>query len=107
GVSGLIGLRLIDGVIQVPTILPQLQPGFVDRDLDEPGAEARLPSEAWERRKCLQDRFLGYLLSVRDVVENGHRGRKDASLARLDQSVKGFFVSSADPLNQLSFVVES
>src|SRR5271167_1104395 len=44
-ISFVIGPRLLDGLVQVSTVFSDLQTRFVDRDLDDPGAEFRLAPE--------------------------------------------------------------
>ena len=58
---------------------------FIHRDLDQPGAEARLTAKLPQVRKGFQDGFLGYVLCFGFVAEQGQRGHINPAFVGLDQ----------------------
>jgi hypothetical protein len=46
-------------------ILPQLEAGFIDGDLDQPGAKFAVSAKTRQRRESLQDSLLSNLLCIK------------------------------------------
>src|SRR5277367_2351887 len=86
------------------SLLSQLEPGFVDRDLNEPGTEFGLATKSRQVHKSLQNSLLRDILGIRGVIQYGHRGDVYRSLVRSDEAVESVSVAFTDKLNKLGFV---
>ena len=69
-------------------VLPSPHARFVHRDLDQPGAEARLAAKLPQVGKGLQNRLLRHVLGVRVVAQEGQRRRIDPAFVGLTSSAK-------------------
>src|SRR5579864_5458735 len=79
---------LVDGFHSYRSLSSPPHQRFVDRNLDQPGAEARLRSKLPDIRECLQHRLLGHILGVGLVAQNGERCSVNPPFVGLDQFVE-------------------
>src|SRR5712691_2488579 len=89
-------LLFINGLIEVFAVLANFQPGLIDGDLDQPGAEFGFATESGQGGEGLQNSFLRHFLSIGGVIENRHGSGKDAAFTWLNEAKEGLGVALAN-----------
>src|SRR6266496_4180038 len=82
-------------------VLANLHPRFVYCDLDEPGAELRFATEAFDVDKSLEYCFLRDFLGVGLIVHDRHGTHEDRTLVWTHELVEGIAITRADALDEL------
>ena len=82
-------------------LFAELHTGFIDGDLDQPGAELALAAKLFDVHKCLQHRLLRGVFGIRVVVQHRPCRKEYRSLVRADQAVEGFLIAFSHSADQL------
>ena len=78
--------------------------GLIDRDLNQPGAEASLGAELPDVGKGLQHGLLGRVFRVGFVAQNGQRRRINPAFVRPDQLVEQVVLATLHARDQILLV---
>ena len=84
-------------------IFTQLQPRFVDNDMDQPSAELALPPKTGKTAARLEHCFLYYFFGVRLIAHDTERNAVDHPFALMDQLPERFRVFCGSAIKELGF----
>ena len=84
-------------------ILSQFHSSFVDRDLNNPGAELALTAKALEIGERLQHRLLRHFLRIGLVLQDRNSAEVDGTFMRPHKVIECTAVTGANPLDERGF----
>ena len=102
-VVSLYALAVNDRLHQVGVFFPSPHTRLIDGDLDQPGAEARLPTELANVLESFQHRFLSHIFRVGLIAQNGECRAVDAPFVGPNQLVENLMLTILNVPDQQVF----